>query len=422
MTVILEKAVKKSRIRLVPFMMTLYILAFLDRSGISFAKEAYQLDTGLSNEAYALGAGLFFIVYAVLGVPANVFLRKFGPRNWIGMTAILWGIFSMSMSLADTEAKFLTIRVLVGAAEAGFFPGMIYLATQWFPEKNRGAIMGLFYMGAPLALVLGAPFAGTLLQLKGLLGQPGWFWMFLIQGSLAFSSGIFTLCWLPNSPQEANFLDKKEKEELQNILSLETKNKSAGNLLAAMRHSRIWHLALIYMSIQIGVYGLIFFLPSQVSALLSTSMGIKTAMVSAIPWIAALLGTWFIPRYSDACGKRVSVAAFTLLSAAVGIGISGLVSPFLAVIALCFAAIGFIAVQPVFWTMPAQILSGAGLASAIGFINLFGALGGFFAPIIRVYADKLFSNQSAGLLALAIISLLGVIMIVGLPRINRVLD
>ena len=155
---LLESVVKKNRARLIPFMLALYVLAFLDRSNIGFAKETYQLDTGLSNEAYALGAGIFFVVYAFLGVPANLLMRKFGARRWIGCTTLLWGVLSAAMAWADTEAKFLLVRTLLGAAEAGFFPGMIYLTSQWFPQQNRASIMGLFYMGAPLALTLGSPY------------------------------------------------------------------------------------------------------------------------------------------------------------------------------------------------------------------------------------------------------------------------
>ncbi|PLL95379.1 MFS transporter [Klebsiella michiganensis] len=161
---LLESVVKKNRARLIPFMLALYVLAFLDRSNIGFAKETYQLDTGLSNEAYALGAGIFFVVYAFLGVPANLLMRKFGARKWIGCTTLLWGLLSAAMAWADTEAKFLLVRTLLGAAEAGFFPGMIYLTSQWFPQQNRASIMGLFYMGAPLALTLGSPLSGALLD------------------------------------------------------------------------------------------------------------------------------------------------------------------------------------------------------------------------------------------------------------------
>lgn len=396
-TALLDAVVKKNRVRLIPFMLALYVLAFLDRSNIGFAKQTYQIDTGLSNEAYALGAGIFFVVYAFLGVPANLLMRKLGARTWIGTTTLLWGFLSAAMAWADTEAKFLIVRTLLGAAEAGFFPGMIYLTSQWFPQRNRASIMGLFYMGAPLALTLGSPLSGALLEMHGFMGHPGWFWMFVIEGLLAVGAGVFTFFWLDDTLEQARFLSKQEKTLLINQLASEEQQKVTSRLSDALRNGRVWQLAIIYLTIQVAVYGLIFFLPTQV---------------------AALFGTWLIPRYSDKTGERRNVAALTLLAAGIGIGLSGLLSPVMAIVALCVAAIGFIAVQPVFWTMPTQLLSGTALAAGIGFVNLFGAVGGFIAPILRVKAETLFASDAAGLLTLAAVAVIGSLIIFTL-RVNR---
>lgn len=415
---LLDSVVRKNRARLIPFMLALYVLAFLDRSNIGFAKESYQIDTGLSNEAYALGAGIFFVVYALLGVPANLLMRKFGARTWIGTTTLLWGFLSAAMAWADTESKFLLIRTLLGAAEAGFFPGMIYLTSQWFPQRNRASIMGLFYMGAPLALSLGSPLSGALLEMHGFMGHPGWFWMFIIEGLIAVGAGVFTFFWLDDTPQQARFLTAQEKQVLINQLAGEEQSKATSRLSDALCNGRVWQLAFIYMTIQIAVYGLIFFLPTQVAALLGTKVGFTASVVTAIPWVAALFGTWLIPRYSDRTGERRNIATLTLLAAGIGVGVSGLVSPWLAMVALCVAAVGFIAVQPVFWTMPTQLLSGTALAAGIGFVNLFGAVGGFLAPLIRVKAQTVFGSDAAGLLALAGIAILGAlaILVLGVTR------
>ncbi|EAM9975631.1 MFS transporter [Salmonella enterica] len=382
---LLDGVVKKNRARLIPFMLALYVLAFLDRSNIGFAKETYQIDTGLSNEAYALGAGIFFVVYAFLGVPANLLMRKFGARTWIGTTTLLWGFLSAAMAWADSEAKFLIIRTL---------------------------------LGAPLALTLGSPLSGALLEMHGFMGHPGWFWMFVIEGLLAIGAGIFTFFWLDDTPQQARFLSLEEKNALIRQLASEEEKKVTSRLADALRNGRVWQLAIIYLTIQVAVYGLIFFLPTQVAALLGTKVGFTASVVTAVPWVAALLGTWLIPRYSDRTGDRRNVAAVTLLAAGIGIGLSGLVSPVLAILALCVAAVGFIAVQPVFWTMPTQLLSGTALAAGIGFVNLFGAVGGFIAPILRVKAETLFASDAAGLLTLAVVAIIGSLIIFTLS-VNR---
>lgn len=412
----IERVVNKTRLRLIPFMLMLYILAFLDRANIGFAKESYQLATGLGDGAFALGAGIFFVAYAFLGVPANLLMRKFGARSWIGGTTLVWGVLSASMGYADTEWKFLLVRSLLGAAEAGFFPGMIYLTSQWFPQKSRAGIMGLFYMGAPLALTLGSPLSGALLEMHGFLGHPGWYWMFIIEGMLALAAGAATFCYLDNSPSEARFLSAEERELLSSTLAIEESTKNTSKISDAIRNWTVWHLAIIYMVIQISVYGLVFYLPSQVAALMGTNVGFTASLVTAIPWVAALFGTYYIPRYSDKTGERRNIAALTLLVAGLGIGISAFASPVAAIIALCFAAAGFIAVQPIFWTMPTGLLSGTALAAGIGFTNMFGAFGGFLAPNIKAQADIFFGNHLAGLMALAVITVIGSAFIMMLPQ------
>lgn len=409
----LESIVNKTSLRLVPFMLALYVLAFLDRSNIGFAKNAYQLDTGLSDEAFAFGAGVFFVVYAFLGAPANLMMRKIGARAWISITTLVWGALSACMGFADTEMKFIIIRVLLGVAEAGFFPGMIYLTSQWFPEKKRASIMGLFYMGAPFALTIGSPISGALLEMHGFLNQPGWFWMFIIEGIIALLAGIFTYFFLDNSPATARFLDNDEKQLLIEQLKSEESVKTSSKLSDAFTNGKVWYLAIIYMIIQISVYGLTFFLPTTVAELMGTTVGFKASLVTAIPWLAALIGTYFIPRYADKTQKHINIASITLFIAGVGMLGAALISnsPTLSIIGLCFAAMGFIAVQPIFWTFPTRLLTGAALAAGIGFVNMFGAFGGFFAPMIKVYADKAFQNTMAGLLTLGIITVVGAIAI-----------
>ena len=412
---LLESVVKKNRARLIPFMLALYVLAFLDRSNIGFAKETYQLDTGLSNEAYALGAGIFFVVYAFLGVPANLLMRKFGARKWIGCTTLLWGILSAAMAWADTEAKFLLVRTLLGAAEAGFFPGMIYLTSQWFPQQNRASIMGLFYMGAPLALTLGSPLSGALLEMHGFLGKPGWFWMFFIEGIPAVIMGIFAWFWLDDTPAKARFLNEEEKKALIAQLQQEQRQTETSSVGTALKSLKVWHLALIYGTIQISVYGLMFFLPSQVASLMGSTLGFKESLVAAIPWACSAVGVYYIPRLADKMpARRVLISVICMLAAALGLFVSAWSGPVLAIAALSLSAIGFLSVQPIFWTFPAQIVSGSALAASIGFCTTMGAFCSFLAPLIRVEVDTFFGNDSAGLVALSLITVCCALLIAAL--------
>jgi MFS family permease len=397
-------------------MLGVYVLAFLDRANVGFAKQSYQRDLGLSGQAFALGAGIFFVAYAVLGPPANLLMRRFGARRWIGVTTVAWGGISMLLAYADKEWKFLVLRLLLGAAEAGFFPGMIYLVSQWFPQGRRASVIGLFYMGAPLALIFGSPLSGALLELSGLGGRPGWYWMFLVEGTLAVAVGLCTFFYLDDEPRSARFLDPVQKAVLLAQLASEEEVKPRWRLADAICEVRLWHLALIYMTIQASTYGVIFFLPAQVAALLGGAVGIKVSLVAAIPWVASLVATVLIPRYSDRTGERRKIAAFTLLLAGLGIGASAVGGPIPAIAALSVAAAGFIAVQPIFWTFPTEYFAGSALAAGIGFINMFGAVGGFLAPLLRVKAEQFFANSHAGLILLAGITVAGSLAILLLQR------
>ncbi|MFE1523290.1 MFS transporter [Schaalia turicensis] len=260
----LNIAVRKARRRLVPFMMLLYVLAFLDRSNIGYAQQEYMLDTGIGEATFALGAGIFFVLYAFLGAPANLMMRKIGAQKWIGSIAVAWGLVSACMAFADTPAKFLTIRLLLGVVEAGFFPGMIYLASIFFPAKPRAYVMGLFYLGAPLALALGSPLSGALLQMHGFLGFPGWFWMFLIEGLLAAVVGCLAFFYFDDGPRSAKFLTPEERIVLAEAVEGEDSGSGVKSTLKdAFTNARVWTLAMAYFAIQVAVYGVVFYIPRR---------------------------------------------------------------------------------------------------------------------------------------------------------------
>jgi sugar phosphate permease len=397
-----DQAMDKAQRKLVPFILLMYVLAFLDRANIGFAKQALQLDTGLSDTAFALGAGIFFLGYAAFEVPSNIIMHYVGARVWLARIMISWGIIAAGFAYATTETSFLVLRVLLGIAEAGFFPGIIYYLTFWFSARRRSSVMGLFYFGAPLSFILGSPLSGLLLDLDGMLGFHGWQWMFAVEGILASIVGIWALRYLVDRPQQAEWIPADEKMAL--IAELEEENagkkKEHASALSVLGNFKVWYLCAIYFMIQISVYGVTFYLPTQVAGFLGKKVGLMVGLVSAIPWICALLANATIPRYSDRSGKRGILAALLMTCAGFGVYGSATNYPVVGVLALCIASAGYFSCQPIFWTMPTRFLSGVGAASAIALINSIGNLGGFIAPNLRVWAEQTFHSSAAGLYAL----------------------
>ena len=419
---LLDVTVRKVSRRLLPFLLLMYVTAFLDRSNIGFAKKAFQLDTGISDAMFAFGAGIFFVGYAIFEVPSNLIMHKIGARGWMSRIMVTWGLVSAGMAFANTEMSFYVMRFLLGVAEAGFFPGVILYLTYWFPAKARGRAMGLFYFGIPLAFIFGSPLSGLLLEIDGSLGLKGWQWMFLVEGLSACLIGIWAYWYLDNKPAKADWLTEAEIQILQKTIELEEKDKSGHgpkSAWAALASPKVLYMCLIYFSIQISVYGVVFYLPTQVSELLGVKVGFKVGLVTAIPWVCALAAAWWIPRYCERTGHYRITAAVVLAIACAGIATSATVAtPALALLALCFAAAGFIAVQPLFWTFPTSFLAGTAAAGGIGLINALGNLGGFVAPILRAWAEVAFASKAAGLYMLAATTMIGVVLILAIGLIG----
>jgi len=404
----------KATRRLVPFLLLLYVLAFLDRVNVGFAKVAMMADTGLSAAAYAFGAGLFFIGYALLEVPSNLILHRVGARRWLARIMVTWGLISAGMMYAWSETAFYVMRLLLGAAEAGFFPGVILYLTYWFPAAQRGRILGMFYFGAPLAFIFGGPASGWIMEMNGWLGLRGWQWMFLIEGLLASIVGVWAYFYLTDRPAQAEWLSPEERDALQAAMDAEEAEKTAAGGSHRVRDlladTRVLHFCLIYFLIQISVYGVVFALPSQVERLLGQSAGLMVGLVTAIPWVCALIAAYAVPRLLR--GSRRKPGAVTVLFiAAVGLAVAGQPQAGVALAALSVAAAGFISVQPVFWTFPTERLSGAAAAGGIALINSIGNLGGFCAPSLREWAERRFESTSAGLWVLAASTCLAAIAI-----------
>ncbi len=399
-----ERAVSRATRRLVPFLLLMYVVSFLDRANIGFAKQALQASAGISAGVYALGAGLFFLSYALFEVPSNLILHRVGARVWMARIMVTWGVVSMSTLLVRGSASFYLLRLLLGAAEAGFFPGVILYLTYWFPNRVRGRVLGLFYFGAPLAFIGGAPLSGLLLEMPPWAGLQSWQWMFLIEGLLAVVVGFAAWWYLDDRPSLARWLPGDEKRALVEALAREENERSShspAGLLELLGDRRVLHFSLVYALIQVSVYGVVFYLPSEVSALLHRPAGLEVGLVSAIPWLCALAAAWLLPRAADRTQRHRRWAALILLVAGCASLAFPAAGPVAGLIALSIAASGFIAVQPLFWTFPTSYLAGRAAAGGLALINALGSVGGFLAPNLKFWADVRFGSPRAGLYLLA---------------------
>lgn len=410
---ILKRAVLRTIRRLTPFLMLMYVVSFLDRSNIGFAKQALEASQGISESVYALGAGLFFISYSLCGFPSNLILHKVGAKKWLAFLMVGWGIISMANIFISGATSFYLLRLLLGVLEAGFFPGAILYLTYWFPDNVRGRVLGMFYLGVPLALILGGPLSGLLLEIRPLLGLQSWQWMFLVEGFVAVVLGLFAFWYLDNRPSNASWLATDEKQALIHALALEEeKRRSVGpsRILPMFRDLKVMHFLLIYVLIQISTYGAVFYLPVEISVLLHKPVGLEVGLVSSIPWICTLAAVYFLSRTAEKFHWHRQLAFMTMLLSACASFVFPTAGPLMGLFALSVAVSGFIAVQPLFWMFPTRYLADRAAAGGIAVIGM-GNLGGFLAPNLKVWADEYFASQHAGLYLLACLTLLNAALI-----------
>jgi len=398
--------------------MLMYIVSFLDRSNIGFAKQALQTSKGISEATYALAAGLFFISYSLCGFPSNLILHRIGAKVWITFLMIAWGLASMATMLVNGSTSFYLLRLLLGVMEGGFFPGIILYLTYWFPNRVRGQMLGLFYLGVPLALIVGGPLSGLLLEMRPWGGLQNWQWMFLVEGFMAVALGFVAFWFLDSKPISARWLPANEKQALLAALEREEKDRRStgpAQLLPMLRDPRVLHFLLVYTLIQMSTYGAIFYLPAEISALLHKPAGLEVGLVSAIPWICTLAAVYGLPRAADQWKNHRLLASSALLVSGCASFVFPTAKPLMGLVALSIAVSGFIAVQPLFWTFPTGYLADRAAAGGIAVIGM-GNLGGFLAPNVKVWADAHFHSPRAGLYVLAALTVLNSGLILMMKR------
>ena len=402
-----RRTVKRVTGRVMPLIVVLYFIAYLDRNNVGFAKLTMSEDIGLSAAAYGFGAGIFFLGYALLEIPSNGGMYRFGARRWIASILISWGICAAAMALVVGEKSFYLVRFLLGAAEAGFFPAILFYLTLWFPARQRVTVLGIFILAQPVSNALGAPVSGLLLRMEGVAGLHGWQWLYIIEGLPAVLLGILTPKLLTDRPREATWLEPEEREWLTKTMDDELAHDTrhgGHNFLAGLKDRRTLVYSALYFGLVCGIYGLALWLPTIVKALGSNLSTTATGFVVAIPYTVAAVFVYYWSRRSDRTGNRVFHAATSMVLAAVGLALAGYlvtVNGVLAMGALTLAAMGIYSAIAPFLALPSTALVGAAAASGLAMVNSLGNLGGFLAPyIVGLLNDATGSNRS-GLLFLA---------------------
>jgi ACS family tartrate transporter-like MFS transporter len=399
-----ESACAKVTRRLVPFLMLLYIVAWFDRINVGFAALQMNRDLGFSASVFGFGAGVFFIGYALFEVPSNLLLARVGARRWIARIMVTWGVISVAMMFVRGPLSFYVLRFVLGVAEAGFLPGVIYYLAQWFPRAQRARAISWFMIGIPLSTVLGAPLAGLLLQLNGWHNLAGWQWLYLIEGLPAVLLGFVVWYRLPDTPRQARWLSTPEQTALMTAIAAENDGVAARHVLSVRQvllHPTVWLLGFVLFACQCGSYGLTLWIPQIVKGL-SGQSDLMVGLLSALPYIAAAIGMVVLGISSDRSGERFWHVALPSLLGAAGFAASAFLhTPLPALLALTVAAVGDLGSRGPFWALPPRFLTGSALAAGIALINTMGAVGGFVGPYAVGLVKDFTGSFTGGLLLLS---------------------
>ncbi len=381
-----EKTLKKVTNRLIPYMFSLYILSYLDRINVSFAGLQMYTDLKMTDEAFGFGLAIFFIGYFLFGAPGNLAMEKLGARKWISVIMVVWGAITMALALANSIHSFYVLRFFLGAAEAGFFPGMILYLTYWFPERQRGVAVAKFMAAIPAAGVLGGLISSKILEMGGIMGLPGWKWLFLITGFPSVLMGIITLFFLTDKPENAKWLTDEEKiwlkAEVEKDRLKAAASKDSVKLFNSETTGSLVLLSLLYFSLTLGMYGFQLWLPKIIKGFGGLSDG-QTALVTVLPAIFQAVGMIFIAKSAERTGERRLHVATSAFIAAAGFVLTSLIdNPWLSLVTLSITAFGIWGTVGPFWSLGTSLLPARIKAAGIGFVNSTGNLGGFVGPYI----------------------------------------
>src|SRR5580693_6848093 len=401
---VLQSAVRKAALRFVPLLTISYLFNYLDRTSLGFAALTMNQQLGLTAGQFGLAAGVFFLGYSLFEVPSNLMLYRFGARRWLARIMISWGLVSAATAFVVGPNSFYALRLLLGIAEAGFFPGVTFFLAAWFPAQYRTRMLAWFLIGIPASALIGSPVCGLLLQMDGIGGLAGWQWLFLLVSLPCIPLGILTLRLLSDRPQAAAWLTQDERNALDEVLAGEVRERPPSSLLGALKDSRVLICAAIQFGFTLGSYGIGIWLPLMLKEYHLSTLAI--GWISAIPYLFASAGMILWARYVDEKGRRIVNLAVACLLGGIGLLapiVSGSLSS--AVIGFSVALVGVTAARAIFWTIPTRFLTGVAAAGGLAFINSVATLGGFVGPSMMGWLKDFSGSYIVGLSAVAAIML-----------------
>ncbi len=403
--------------RLIPFLFLLYFLNFLDRVNVGFAALEMNRDLGFGPAVYGFGAGIFFLGYCLFEVPSNLVLYRIGARLWIARIMVTWGLTASAMMLVHTAWSFYFLRFLLGVAEAGFFPGIIFYLTYWYPAADRARAYAWFLAAIPISGIIGGPISGALLGLDGALGLRGWQWLFLLEGIPSVLVGLLVLAVLPDRPRDARWLPAADREWLEGVLEAERSGDGAGHsvtLRTTVANPIVWWLGAAYFLLVVALYGFALWLPQLIKAS-GVFTNFEVGVITAIPYAVAAIGMVLVGRRSDRTGERHLHLVFPALVGVVGlITVTRIDSTLPLVAALSLTAFGVLGWLGPFWALPTAFLREQAAAGGIALVNSMGAVGGFVGPFVLGQVKERTGSLAGGLLILAGSLALAIVIVMGL--------
>ena len=412
----LNSAVSRVKRHVLPLVVAMFIVNYIDRVNIGFVRTHLEADLGIGALAYGVGAGLFFIGYALFEVPSNILLKKFGARVWLTRIMLTWGLVASAMAFIQNETGFYVLRFLLGVAEAGFFPGVVYYFTLWLPAAERGKAMAIFLSGSAIASILSGPISGALLQIEG-LGLHGWQWMFFIEGmfSVALCFGVWF--WLDSQPSDAKWLTPEEQRALTDTIAEEQRRREAASgsvakpsVMRLLMDPQIVLFCFLYFSISLTIYGATFWLPSIIGQMGDLN-DFQIGLFNSIPWLISVGAMYTFAMLAARFKWQQAWASCAFFIAAAGMALSTTGGPITMFVFICFAAIGFKAASSLFWPIPQAYLDARIAAPIIALVNSVGSLGGFVAPTTFGFFEETTGSVNGGMISLAVVAVIAGLLV-----------